>query len=112
MPILSTLFTQLGNYLGSYFKQVLPPVGSIVAWHGSLFTTLPTLPSGWALCDGGVINDSASPLNGKTRPLLNSPSTGRMLVGNTTSGTLRVMTTGGTDFSYYTADVIWIIRYK
>jgi hypothetical protein len=66
------------------------PVGTIVAWAKSL-TGVPVLPAGWHECDGSVVSDVNSPLNGTTLPNLNS-GTQRFLRGSTTSGT-----TGGAD---------------
>ncbi len=63
-----------------------PPVGSIIAWHNGIAGT-PALPDGWMRCDGGVVSDSASPLNGQTLPDLNG--TGRFLRGGSAAGTLQ-----------------------
>lgn len=72
-----------------------PPIGSIMAWAKSL-TGVPSLPSGWAECNGSVVSDTGSPLNGTTLPSLNS-GTQRFLRGSTTSGT-----TGGSDIHTHT----------
>ena len=53
---------------------VMPPVGSIIAWHPELFKQsdndpIPTLPPEWVICDGQLIDDPESLLNGKTTPL-------------------------------------------
>jgi hypothetical protein len=58
------------------------PVGGIVAWAKSL-TGVPVLPDGWVECNGQVLNDPDSPLNGTTLPNLND---NRFLKGNATSG--------------------------
>lgn len=54
-------------------KEMLPPVGNIVAWHNGM--NLPEenrlLPKGWMLCNGSKINDPLSPLNGQALPDLN-----------------------------------------
>lgn len=69
-------------------EQIVPPVGSIVAWHPGLFPGgPPTLPVGWVRCDGQVLNDSESPLYGATVPNLNGQ--GRFLRGGNTSGALQ-----------------------
>lgn len=63
--------------------EVLPPVGAIIAWAKS-FTSVPqTLPVGWVECDGSVISDAESLLNGETLPDLNG---GEFLEGRATSG--------------------------
>lgn len=65
-----------------------PPVGSIVAWHKNL-PGVPTLPTGWVECNGQLVNDSQSPINGQSLPNLNAVSGyagGRFLRGGTTSG--------------------------
>ena len=63
-----------------------------MAWLKSL-TGTPSLPSGWAECNGQTISDSDSPFNGVAIPDLNGNSgTKRYLRGSTTSGA-----TGGTE---------------
>ena len=49
------------------FTLTVPPVKSIIAWAKSLGTAT-TLPGGWKECDGSVVNDPQSPLNGVTPP--------------------------------------------
>ena len=72
----STLNTSIGNVHAV-------PVGSIVAWHKSL-GGVPTIPTGWIECDGSIINDSESSLNGQLTPNLNGQR--RFLRGDATSG--------------------------
>lgn len=69
------------------------PIGAIIAWAKSL-TGVPSLPSNFVECNGQVLSNSASPLNGQTIPNLNGASAGtkRFLRGSSTSGT-----TGGTE---------------
>ena len=68
----------------------LPPVGTVLPWLKS-FTGVPgTLPEGYMECDGSVVSDAGSPLNGETLPDLNGDN--RFLRGSSTSGT-----TGGSD---------------
>ena len=59
------------------------PIGSIVAWAKSL-SGIPNLAEGWVECDGSVLVDALSPLNGQTIPDLNG--TDLFLRGNNTSG--------------------------
>lgn len=42
------------------------PIGTIQAYYGRAYDL--TIPDGWMLCDGSIINDEKSPLNGKTLP--------------------------------------------
>jgi len=58
------------------------PIGSIVAWAKSL-SGVPNLAEGWVECDGSVLVDALSPLNGQTIPDLNG---GIFLEGRETSG--------------------------
>jgi hypothetical protein len=79
-----------------YFNDVnraLVPVSGIVAWAKSLAGT-PSLPTHFVECNGQVLSDASSPLNGVTIPNLNASGGGtqRFLRGSTTSGT-----TGGSD---------------
>jgi hypothetical protein len=70
------------------------PVGSVIAWHKSLSGT-PSLPTGWAECNGQTISDASSPYNGQSIPNMNGTFTtlpgttssgGRFIRGGTTSG--------------------------
>jgi len=65
------------------------PVGCVQAWLKD-FPVVPALPSSWAECNGQVLDDSASPLNGQTLPNLNGAN--RFLRGAGSSGG-----TGGAD---------------
>jgi hypothetical protein len=47
-----------------------PPIGAIIAWHKTM-TGVPALPGNWLECDGSVISDGDSPMNGETLPDLN-----------------------------------------
>jgi len=60
-----------------------PPIGAIVSWAKNL-TGVPALPADWLECNGQVVSDAGSPLNGQTLPSLNT--TNRFLRGNATSG--------------------------
>jgi len=71
---------------------VSAPVGSIVAWAKSI-TGVPSIPSGWVECDGSVLSDSDSLLNGETIPDLNGNN--NYLRGASSSGG-----TGGTNSTH------------
>ena len=74
------------------------PIGSIVAWCKDLAGVPALLPS-FVECNGQVIADADSPLNGQTIPNLNASGGGtqRFLRATTASGT-----TGGTDTHSHT----------
>jgi len=74
--------------LGSLSSTDIVPIGTILAWHKSL-TGVPALPTGWVECNGQVLNDSSSPLNGQTLPNLNGDK--RFLRGGQTSGVIQGM---------------------
>jgi len=59
------------------------PIGGVVPWLKNL-TGVPNLPDGWVLCDGSVVSDNLSLLNGVTIPDLNGDN--RFLRGNDTAG--------------------------
>ena len=59
------------------------PIGGIVSWAKTL-SGVPNLAEGWVECDGAVLVDALSPLNGQTIPDLNGDN--RFLRGNSTSG--------------------------
>ena len=82
-----------GDVMYASDVNALPPVGSITAWAKNL-TGVPALPANWVECNGQVLSDAESPLNGQTIPNLNASGGGtkRFLRGSTTSGT-----TGGED---------------
>ena len=64
--------------------KTTPPIGAMIPWLKS-FTSVPqTLPSGWVVCDGSVISDAESVLDGETLPDLNGNN--QFVRGNTTSG--------------------------
>jgi len=70
-------------------KAVLPPIGVGMPWFKTI-AGVPALPDGFVECNGQVLSDSDSPLNGETIPNLNGDN--RFLRGNSTSGG-----TGGTE---------------
>lgn len=61
----------------------LLPIGSIVGWPKSM-PNMPALPGTWMECNGQVLADSLSPLDGQTLPDLNT--TQRFLRGASVSG--------------------------
>jgi len=68
-------------------KAIFVPIGGIISWAKTL-TGVPALPNSYLECDGAVISDADSPLNGETLPNLNgaTDATKKFLRGNTTSG--------------------------
>jgi len=61
------------------------PVGSIIAWHKTIYSTL---PSNWVQCNGGNVPVGVgSPIEGAVIPNLNGE--GRFLRGGNTSGVLQ-----------------------
>jgi hypothetical protein len=69
------------------------PIGTIAGWAKTL-TGVPALSDRWVECNGQVLSDAASPLNGQTIPNLNANGGGTQyfLRGATASGG-----TGGAD---------------
>ena len=56
----------------TYLDEISVPVGGIIGWHKS-FANVPALPASgkWVECNGQVLGDMLSPLNGQTIPNLN-----------------------------------------
>ena len=69
------------------------PVGGIIAWAKS-FSGVPNLGESYRECDGSVIVDALSPMNGQTLPDLTD---NRFLKGSTTSGATGGSTTTSND---------------
>lgn len=68
------------------------PIGSIMAWAKNI-SGVPTLSDGWVECNGQVLADPLSPLDGQTMPDLNGASGDpRFLRGSSASGS-----TGGSE---------------
>lgn len=65
------------------------PIGCLGMWHKALCagTSVATLAWGWVECNGQVLSDSESPLNGKTIPNINGG--GYFIRGSATSGTVQ-----------------------
>ena len=72
----------LKEEVGALIQTISFPTGTILAWDKTLIGEL-ILPHGWVECNGQVINDTESPLSGKTIPDLNGQN--RFLRGNTVS---------------------------
>jgi hypothetical protein len=83
----------------TYLDEISVPVGGIIGWHKS-FANVPALPASgkWVECNGQVLADAGSPLNGQTIPNLNGAAGGAdspgqaakvamFLRGGVTSGT-------------------------
>jgi len=86
-----TVFDQYATAQVRVNPNVIPPVGSILAWHPNL-GGVPSLPAGWQLCNGSTI--TSGPMAGRVTPNLNGTTIsasgdsagGRFLRGSTTSG--------------------------
>jgi hypothetical protein len=82
------------NLLSTRSEVGVVPIGSIIAWHGSIGGGVGALPDGWVRCQGGSVNDTDSPIYGRPIPNLNANtvsasndgSRGRFLRGSYTSG--------------------------
>lgn len=59
------------------------PVGTVVAFLKD-YSNTPTLPDGWAECNGQTLSDADSPYDGQALPNLNGNN--RFLRGNSSSG--------------------------
>jgi len=83
----------------TYLDEISVPVGGIIGWHKS-FAGVPALPASgkWVECNGQVLADAGSALNGQTIPNLNGAAGGAdspghaakvamFLRGGVTSGT-------------------------
>ncbi len=64
-------------------SSIVVPVGGILAWHKNL-PGVPALPSNFVECNGQLLDDPDSPLDGQTIPNLNGQN--RILEGHTASG--------------------------
>tara|TARA_Y100000310_G_C20702423_1_gene831085 strand:+ start:4893 stop:5369 length:477 start_codon:yes stop_codon:yes gene_type:complete len=72
----------LRNNTDNYQLIGTVPIGAVIMWHKSL-TGVPSLPGNYVECNGQVLNDSLSPLNGQTMPNINNTS---IVAGFTSSG--------------------------
>ena len=69
--------------LSSNVQGMFVPIGGIIPFLKSL-SGVPSIPSNFLECNGQVVNDADSPLNGVTLPNLNQNYT--ILYGDTSSG--------------------------
>lgn len=83
---LDTLQTTSPGTGDSTTINMTAPIGSIIAWHKSLNSSV-TRPPEWVECNGQVLSDPESPYDGMTIPNLNGEN--RFLRGGTNSGTLQ-----------------------
>ena len=74
--------------------EKMPPVGAVIAWHKNMIGLTATLPDGWVECNGQVISDSESALDGQIAPNLNGEPSGANSPG--TSGKYAMFLRGGT----------------
>jgi len=79
------------NELSTTTTDRLVPIGSLSQWCKN-FPGVPALPAGWLECDGSVISDPESPMDGETLP--NLTTNGFVLTGSTSSGSVSVLPTG------------------
>ncbi len=78
-----------------------PPVGAIIAWAKTIAGIPQALPTSWLECDGSVVSDGASPINGQNVPDLTNSE---FLRGNSTSGSTGGGTTGAGSSHTHTQD--------
>jgi hypothetical protein len=70
--------------------DIVVPIGTILPWHKSL-AGVPSLSARFVECNGQVLSDADSPLNGQTIPDLNG--LGHFMRGSATSGTVQAQAT-------------------
>jgi len=109
--------------------KVATPIGGVLAWVKNL-TGVPDLTTNYVECNGQVLSDADSPLNGETMPDINGSN--QFIRGNSSStgtgtgshthglnpsngslydgGTSAIVGTSITQPTYY--DVVFIIRVK
>jgi len=75
--------SEVGSIINDGITKMAVPIGTIIMWDKSL-TGVPTLSAGWHECDGSVLSDAESLLNGTTLPSLQAARV--YLRGNATSG--------------------------
>ena len=85
------------THSGADITSGVVPIGAVIDWWRPDATF--AVPSGFAICDGSVVNDAVSPLNGKTLPNL----TNRFIMGVTNVN--NIGTSGGSDTHGHTVDI-------
>jgi hypothetical protein len=88
-------FNALKALIDALAAQLVPlgtlvPIGGVIPWFKDT-PGVPALPSNFVECNGQVLSDAASPLDGQTMPDINTGAQ-RFIRGGTNSGT-----TGGID---------------
>jgi len=130
-----TILLSGGNVIQLNTAYIVP-VGGIIAWAKSLDAGIPAIPGNFVECNGQVLSDADSPINGATIPDLNGDNS--FMRGNSTSGgtggseshshTITLSTRGvdnGSDLDICVTtptgtedtrppfyDVVWIMRVK
>lgn len=89
--------TALLHVNGEIKGHGIVPIGTIMAWHPNLDARVGGLPDGWVRCNGQVLNDAGSVLNGVLIPNLNGDPAGANSphLGNKAQVFLRGGTTSG-----------------
>jgi len=73
--------------LNDTIGDTTPPIGTVIGWLADFTGTPASLPDGWVLCDGSVLSDANSPLNGQTIPDINGDEQFIRGVSGATGGT-------------------------
>ncbi len=108
--IAERLKTEFNRIQGQLSSGCSVPIGGIVFFHISL-SGVPTLPTNFVGCNGQVLSDSASPLNGRTMPNLNNTEVyvrGGLTSGVTSSTNLRT----GVNWMMNKISFYYVIRVK
>ncbi len=81
----------------THLYEVSVPVGGIIGWHKSL-GSVPALPASgkWVECNGQVLSDAGSLLNGQTIPNLNGAAGGADSPGQSAGVKAQMFLRGGT----------------
>jgi len=109
--IANRLKTEFNRIQGQLTSGCSVPIGGIIFFHISL-SGVPALPANFAGCNGQVLSDASSPLNGRTMPNLNNTEVyvrGGLTSGNTSNTVLR---TGSPSFTFNKITFYYAIRIK
>jgi hypothetical protein len=89
----------------TYLDEISVPVGGIIGWHKS-FANVPALPASgkWVECNGQVLADAGSALNGQTIPNLNGAAGGADSPGH--AAKVAMFLRGGVDFGHGAAGCV------